>query len=70
MVMAPNYSIANIGWDEIKKLLKASGVETIKENAKDKEIELENGSFFKLGSVNRADSVVGRSYDLVIYEEA
>lgn len=70
LVMAPNYSIANIGWDEIKKLLKGSGVETIKENAKDKEIELENGSFFKLGSVNRADSVVGRSYDLVIYEEA
>lgn len=68
--MQPNYSIANIGWDEIKKLLKGSGVETVKENAKDKEIELENGSFFKLGSVNRADSVVGRSYDLVIYEEA
>lgn len=70
LVMQPNYSIANIGWDEIKKLLKGSGVETVKENAKDKEIELENGSFFKLGSVNRADSVVGRSYDLVIYEEA
>lgn len=70
LVIAPNYSIANIGWDEIKKLLKGSGVETVKENAKDKEIELENGSFFKLGSVNRADSVVGRSYDLVIYEEA
>lgn len=69
LVMQPNYSIANIGWDEIKKLLKGSGVETTKENAKDKEIELENGSFFKLGSVNRADSVVGRSYDLVIYEE-
>lgn len=70
LVMQPNYSIASIGWTEIKKLLSTSGVETIKENAKDKEIELQNGSFFKLGSVNRADSVVGRSYDFVVYEEA
>lgn len=70
LVMAPNYSIQNIGWDEIKKLIKNFGIETVKENSKDKEIEFENGSFFKLGSVNRADSVVGRSYNLIIYEEA
>ena len=69
LVMQPNYSIQNIGWDEIKKLIKTFGLETVKENAKDKEIEFENGSFFKLGSVNRADSVVGRSYNLVIFEE-
>ena len=70
LIMAPNYSIANIGWDEIKRLIKASGLETEKDNQKDKEIYFQNGSFFKLGSINRADAVVGRSYDLVIYEEA
>ncbi len=40
------------------------GLQTERENAKDKEIELANGSLFKLASAAQADSAVGRSYDL------
>lgn len=70
LIMAPNYSISNIGWSAIKRLIKSYGLDVEKENAKDKEIELSNGTLIKLGSVNQADSVVGHSFDLVIYEEA
>lgn len=70
LVVAPNYSLANIGWTQIKALVKKYGLETIKENAKDKELELSNGSLFKLASASQADSAVGRSYDLIIFDEA
>ena len=70
LIMSPNYSIGNIGWSAIHNLIKQFDLEVVKDNSKDKEVELDNGSFLKIGSVNQADSVVGRSYDLIIYEEA
>ncbi|XAG95852.1 terminase large subunit [Kononvirus KKP3711] len=70
LVVAPNYSLANIGWTQIKGLVRKYGLETIKENAKDKELELSNGSLFKLASAGQADSAVGRSYDFIIFDEA
>ncbi|QFR57742.1 terminase large subunit [Serratia phage Slocum] len=70
LVVAPNYSLTNIGWTHIKKLIKKYGLETVRENAKDKEIELSNGSLFKLASAAQADSAVGRSYDFIIFDEA
>lgn len=70
LVVAPNYSLANIGWDQIRKLIKKYGLKTERENAKDKEIELSNGSLFKLASAAQADSAVGRSYDFIIFDEA
>ncbi|QCW23740.1 putative terminase large subunit [Erwinia phage KEY] len=70
LVVAPNYSLANIGWGHIKGLVKKYGLETVRENAKDKEIELANGSLFKLASAAQADSAVGRSYDFIIFDEA
>lgn len=70
LVIAPNYSLANIGWDLIKALIRKHGIKTEKENAKDKEIELSNGSLFKLASAGNADSAVGRSYDFIIFDEA
>ena len=45
-------------------------VELERSNAKDKVIELKNGSIIRMGSVSQADSVVGRSYDLIIFDEA
>ena len=36
----------------------------------DKVIELSNGSTVRMGSVNQVDSCVGRSYDLIIFDEA
>jgi len=41
-----------------------------RDNAKDKIIELTNGSTIRMGSVNQVDSTVGRSYDLIIFDEA
>lgn len=70
LVVAPNYSLTNIGWAHIKGLIKKYGLETVRENAKDKEIELSNGSLFKLASAGQADSAVGRSYDFIIFDEA
>lgn len=70
LVIAPNYSLANIGWTHIKGLVRKYGLDTTKENAKDKELELSNGSLFKLASAAQADSAVGRSYDLIIFDEA
>ena len=70
LVMSPNYSIGNIAISAIHKLIKDFGLDVDKDNSKDKEIEFSNGSFLKIGSVNQADSVVGRSYDLIIYEES
>ncbi|WP_459625755.1 hypothetical protein, partial [Enterobacter hormaechei] len=70
LVVAPNYSLANIGWAQIKGLIKKYGLQTERENAKDKEIELANGSLFKLASAAQAVSAVGRSYDFIIFDEA
>ena len=42
----------------------------VRDNAKDKVIELSNGSTIRMGSVNQVDSTVGRSYDLIIFDEA
>lgn len=70
LVVAPNYSLANIGWSQIRGLIKKYGLTTERENAKDKEIELSNGSLFKLASAAQADSAVGRSYDFIIFDEA
>lgn len=70
LVVAPNYSLANIGWSQIRGLIKKYGLVTERENAKDKEIELSNGSLFKLASAAQADSAVGRSYDFIIFDEA
>jgi hypothetical protein len=70
LVVCPNYSLANIGWTHIKGLIKKYGLETLKENAKDREIELSNGTLIKLASASNADSAVGRSYDFIIFDEA
>lgn len=70
LVVAPNYSLAEIGWGEIKKYIKQFGLKTLKENAKDREILLANNTMIKLASAERADSAVGRSYDLIIFDEA
>lgn len=69
LVIAPNYSLSSISWDEQKKLITAFDVETVRLNAKDKIIELKNGSTIRMGSVGQVDSVVGRSYDLIIFDE-
>lgn len=70
LIMAPNYSLSQISFDLQRALIKKFGLEVTKDNAKDKVIELANGSTIRIGSVNQVDSCVGRSYDLIIFDEA
>lgn len=70
LVMSPNYSLSSISFDLQRGMLKKFGIEVAKDNAKDRVIELCNGSTIRMGSVNQVDSCVGRSYDLIIFDEA
>jgi hypothetical protein len=45
-------------------------LEIERDNLKDKLIELSNGSTIRMGSLSTVDSTVGRSYDLIIFDEA
>lgn len=70
LIMSPNYSLSQISFDLQRNLIKHFDLEVHKDNAKDKVIELSNGSTVRMGSVNQVDSCVGRSYDLIIFDEA
>jgi len=70
LIMSPNYSLSQISFDLQRQLIKKTGIEVLVDNKKDKIIELSNGSTIRMGSVNQVDSVVGRSYDLIIFDEA
>ena len=70
LIMSPNYSLSQISFDLQRGLIKHFDLEVTKDNAKDKVITLSNGSNVRMGSVNQVDSCVGRSYDLIIFDEA
>jgi hypothetical protein len=70
LLMSPNYSLSQISFELQRQLIKHFDLEVTRDNAKDKVIELSNGSTIRMGSVNQVDSVVGRSYDLIIFDEA
>lgn len=70
LIMSPNYSLSQISWDLQRELIKKNQLELIVDNKKDKLMKLTNGSTIRMGSVNQVDSAVGRSYDLIIFDEA
>ena len=70
LLMSPNYSLSQISFDLQRQLIKHFDLEVLRDNAKDKVIELSNHSTIRMGSINQVDSVVGRSYDLIIFDEA
>jgi PBSX family phage terminase large subunit len=70
LIMSPNYALSQISFDLQRNLIRHFDLELTRDNAKDKIIELSNGSTIRMGSVNQVDSVVGRSYDLIIFDEA
>ena len=70
LIMSPNYALSQISFDLQRNLIKHFDLEVTRDNAKDKVIELSNGSTVRMGSVNQVDSCVGRSYDLIIFDEA
>lgn len=70
LIMAPNYNLSQISFDLQRSLIDHFGIEVARDNAKDRVIELVNKSTVRMGSVNQVDSAVGRSYDLIIFDEA
>lgn len=70
LIMSPNYSLSQISFDLQRTLIRKFDLEVTRDNSKDKVIELENSSTIRMGSVNQVDSTVGRSYDLIIFDEA
>lgn len=70
LIMSPNYSLSSISWDLQRELLNKFGIEISKNNAKDRIITLQNGSSVRMGSVSTVDATVGRSYDLILFDEA
>ena len=69
LLVAPSYSLANIGWSQLIELTDRYAVDTTKQNSKDKEIHYANGSMIKIGSISQISACVGRSYDLVVFDE-
>lgn len=70
LIMSPNYNLSGISYELQRKFIKSFGLEVLRDNAKDRLIELTNGSSIRMGSVNQVDSTVGRSYKLIIFDEA
>ena len=61
LLMSPNYSLSQISFDLQRNLIKHFDLEVVRDNAKDRVIELSNNSTIRMGSINQVDSVVGRS---------
>ena len=70
LIISPNYTLSSISFDLQRTLIKQFDLEVDKDNVKDKIIELSNGSTIRMGSLSTVDSCVGRSYDLIIFDEA
>jgi hypothetical protein len=70
LIMSPNYNLSGISFELQRKLIKHFDLEVSRDNLKDKIIELSNGSTIRMGSLSTVDSCVGRSYDLIIFDEA
>jgi len=70
LIICPDYSLANISWDLQTKYFGKLGIKMTKSNVRDREMVTEHGSMIKLASAEKADSAVGRSYDLIIFDEA
>lgn len=70
LIMSPNFSLSSISFELQRSLIKSFDLEVSRDNLKDKVIELSNGSTIRMGSLSTVDSVVGRSYDLIIFDEA
>lgn len=70
LIVSPNFSLTNISWNEQTNMLEEHQIEIKSKNKTEKEIHLENGSMIKFGSISSVNSLVGRSYDLILFDEA
>jgi phage terminase large subunit len=70
LIVSPNFSLTKISWNTQIGILNKHKIEVESKNKTEKEIWLANGSMIKFGSTNSPDSLVGHSYDLVLFDEA
>ena len=70
IIVSPNYNLSSISFELQRSFLKKFSIEVTKDNTKDKIIELSNGSTARMGSLSTIDSCVGRSYNLILFDEA
>ncbi len=70
LIMSPNFSLSSISFELQRRFINHFELEVARDNLKDKVIELSNGSTIRMGSITTVDSSVGRSYDLIIFDEA
>lgn len=70
LIMSPNFSLSSISFELQRKLIQTFDLEVERDNLKDKVITLTNRSEIRMGSVSTVDSSVGRSYNLIIFDEA
>jgi hypothetical protein len=70
LIMSPNYSLSQISFELQRSLINQFDLEVAKNNVKDRVITLSNGSSIRMGSISQVDSCVGRSYDLILFDEA
>jgi phage terminase large subunit len=70
LIISPNYNLSSISFELQRSLIKHFDLEISRDNLKDKIIELANGSTIRMGSLSTVDSCVGRSYNLIIFDEA
>jgi len=70
LIISPNYNLSSISFELQRKLIKHFDLEVQRDNIKDRVIELSNSSTIRMGSISTVDSSVGRSYDLIIFDEA
>lgn len=70
LIISPNYNLSSISFELQRSLIKTFDLEITRDNLKDKIIELSNGSTIRMGSLTTVDSCVGRSYNLIIFDEA
>lgn len=70
LIISPNYNLSSISFELQRNLIKHFDLEISRDNMKDRIIELSNGSTIRMGSLSTVDSCVGRSYNLIIFDEA
>lgn len=70
LIMAPNYSLSAISFELQRKFVRFFDLEVDRDNNKDRVLDLSNGSSVRAGSISQVDSCVGRSYNLIVFDES